>query len=404
VTVAALAGTGPLMAWQFRQFSPAGLVANVAAVPLLGASLCLGTLAALVGWCVPLVAAVFNACNWVVLTALVWLVDRFAELPWASVTTPPVGLGFLAWCILLAVLAAWMPTSRRARKAVLLVLLIGLNLAVWRHLFRDRDLQVVCLDVGQGDAVLLRFPDGKTALVDGGDRTSEFDYGARVILPYLRHEGIDRLDLVVGTHAHGDHLGGLVSVLEGIEVGHYLDGGQQADGWISRRIREVVAERRIDYIRLVAGDSLAGLGRTGVLVLHPAPEYVAADGASPHGLNNGSVVLRLTHGPVSLLLTGDVEAETDPALLGWGERLRARVVKVAHHGSPTSSSPAFLAAVQPELALVSVGEENRFGHPSVPVLARYLERGATVLRTDQRGALEVRVDQEGLQVGAMLDD
>jgi competence protein ComEC len=287
---------------------------------------------------------------------------------------------------------------------VLLVLLLGLNLAVWRHLFRDRDLQVVCLDVGQGDAVLLRFPDGKTALVDGGDRTSEFDYGARVILPYLRHEGIDRLDLVVGTHAHGDHLGGLVSVLEGIEVGHYLDGGQQADGWISRRIREVVAERRIDYIRLVAGDSLAGLGRTGVLVLHPAPEYVAADGASPHGLNNGSVVLRLTHGPVSLLLTGDVEAETDPALLGWGERLRARVVKVAHHGSPTSSSPAFLAAVQPELALVSVGEGNRFGHPSVPVLARYLERGAAVLRTDQRGALEVRVDQEGLQVRAMLDD
>jgi competence protein ComEC len=131
---------------------------------------------------------------------------------------------------------------------------------------------------------------------------------------------------------------------------------------------------------------------------------VAADGASPHGLNNGSVVLRLTHGPVSLLLTGDVEAETDPALLGWGERLRARVVKVAHHGSPTSSSPAFLAAVQPELALVSVGEGNRFGHPSVPVLARYLERGAAVLRTDQRGALEVRVDQEGLQVRAMLDD
>jgi competence protein ComEC len=404
VTVAALAGTGPLMAWQFRQFSPVGLIANVAAVPLLGASLCLGTLAALVGWCVPLVAAVFNACNWVVLTALVWLVDRFAGLPFASITTPPVGLGFLIWCALLAVLAAWMPTSHRARKAALLVLLLGLNAAVWGHLFRDRALVVVGLDVGQGDAVVLRFPDGKTALVDGGDRTAEFDYGARVILPYLRHEGIERLDLVVGTHAHGDHLGGLVSVLEGIEVAHYLDGGQQADGWIPRRIQEVVAERRIGYIRLTAGDSLAGLGGTGVLVLHPTPEFVTADGASPHGLNNGSVVLRLTYGAISLLLTGDVEAETDQALGRWSERLRARVLKVAHHGSPTSSSPAFLAAVQPGLALVSVGEGNRFGHPSAAVLGRYLDRGTEVLRTDQRGAVEIRVDQEEIQVRAMIDD
>ena len=403
VSLAAQLGTGPLIAFHFQQFAPISLVANLVVVPLLGLVVGLGLLAVLTGWCLPLAATAFNACNCLVLELLIGTVEGFAAVPGASLVTPRPGPGFLLWGALLALLAAQMPQKVWARKAGLFVLLVGLNAAVWSHAFRPRDLEVVFLDVGQGDAVFLRFPNGRTMVVDGGMRSAEFDNGARVLLPFLRYRNVDRVDVVVASHPHNDHIGGLISLLEEMEVGHYVDSGQACDTWTAGRLRELIGEKGIRYHRVAAGDTLLGLGGVGGLVLHPTEEFVTAAGESPHDLNNGSVAFRLTYGEVSLLFIGDIEKETDGAMLGWGERLRSRVLKVGHHGSRTSSQPRFVEGVQPEIGVVQVGAFNKFRHPAPEVMAYYRKRGTRILRTDRRGAVILRTDGHTLDLRTMVE-
>ena len=296
--------------------------------------------------------------------------------------------------------AASEPTVLEGR---VFALLIGLNVTVWSPLLRARELEVVFLDVGQGDGVFLRFPNGKTMVVDAGARSAHFDHGARRLLPFLRYYGVDRIDVVVASHPHNDHIGGLVALLEKVEVGHYLDSGQTYDSWTAKRLQTLIREQGICYHRVAAGDSLVGLGGVSGVVLHPTGKFVDSAGVSPHNLNNGSVVLGLSYGAASLLLTGDIEEESDGAMLGWGRRLRADVLKVAHHGSRTSSRPLFIEAVAPRIAVVSVGFFNKFGHPAAGVMQHFEEAGVQVYRTDQYGAIVLRIDGEDVEVQTMLE-
>lgn len=400
--LAAQAGTGPLIAWHFNQFSPISLVSNLAVLPLLNLALALGMLTALTGWCLPLLATAFNGSNYLVLELAIHLVDLFAGMPYASLSLArpgPVALG--CWVLLCLCLAVAQRPA--ARKIALYTALVWGNYAVWAPRLQAPVLEVFFLDVGQGDAALVRLPDGRALLIDGGERSPDFDQGERVILPVLRHLGIDRLEAVVASHPHNDHIGGLIAVLEGVEVKHYLDSGQHCDTWTAQRLRELVQEKGIHYHRLAAGDSLAGLGGAGGLVLHPGTGFVRESEEPACGFNNGSVVLRLSYGEVDLLFAGDAEDEAEAALRGWGERLRCEVLKVPHHGSPTSSDSAFVAAVQPQAAIVSVGQHNKFHHPSPAVIERYEKQGVQVLRTDQRGAVVLHTDGKNLEWRTLVE-
>ncbi|MBT5452817.1 MAG: DNA internalization-related competence protein ComEC/Rec2 [Gemmatimonadetes bacterium] len=402
-SLAAQLGTGPLIAYAFGQLAPVSLAANLVVAPLLAVVLGLGVLAALTGWILPWVAMLFNAANYLVIVTLLELVELLAALPFAAVEVPRPGGVFLVCCAILCLLGPRLPDSQQAQKAAVFVVLLGLNVSVWTYALRPRDLDIYFLDVGQGDAAFLRFPNGKTMVVDGGERSERFDYGARVLVPFLRHMGIGRVDVVVASHPHNDHIGGLVALLQQVEVGHFVDGGQRYDSWTARRIRELVAERGVRYHRVAAGDSLVGLGGVGGLILHPNEEFVDTSGESPGGLNNGSVAFRLDYGEVNVLFTGDLEEETDGAILAWGPRLAAQLLKVAHHGSRTSSQSYFVEAVSPTLAIMSLGFENKFKHPAPEVVARYMEHGARVLRTDRTGAVRVRIDGVSMAVETMIE-
>lgn len=297
----------------------------------------------------------------------------------------------------MVVLVTQVAGSRRARAGLVLVPLLWANLALWPRLLTGARLEVVFLDVAQGDSAFLRFPHGRTMIIDAGIRGRRMDFGERVVVPFLRQRGIGRIDVVVASHPHSDHIGGLVYLLEQLEVGHYLDSGQRYDTWTANRIHELIARKGIDYHRVAAGDSLVGLGGVGGLILHPTTTFVTEDGNSPYGLNNGSVVLRLEYGGRRLLFTGDIEAETEPAMQAWGQRLRAEVLKAAHHGSRTSSGRRFLDAVDPNLAILSVGAFNRFGHPAPEILARLTERGTRIYRTDGCGAILLTIRADGRQ-------
>ncbi len=401
-SLAAQIGTSPLIAYHFQQLAPIGLAANLLVVPLLGLTIALGLSAAIAGSLLTIAATPFNAVNYLVLKVLIALVEGLADLPGAALAVPRPSLGFMLLCGLLTLLIPYMQQSAAARKVALFALLIGLNIWVWQRALAQRQLEITFLDVGQGDAALVRFVDGRTMLVDAGNRSDNFDYGERVLVPYLRHHNIPRLDFVVASHPHNDHIGGLVSLLENVAVGHYIDSGQHYDSWTAKRLRQLIAQKQIHYHAVAAGDSLAGLGGAGALILHPTRAFVDSSGASPQGLNNGSVAFRLTYGDFSLLFTGDIEEETEPALLAWKERLRADVIKVPHHGSRTSSHQSFIQAVDPDLALISVGSFNRFGHPAPEVLERYQSQGALIYRTDMLGAFILRTDGQSRSCATLI--
>ena len=402
-SLAAQLGTGPLIAHSFQQLALGAVVANIVVVPLLALAVGLGLLAALTGWILPWVATAFNAANYLVLVGLIELVSWWASLPFASVTVPRPGVLFVAVAAALCLLGPLLPDRAWAHKAAIFAALVWLNVAMWTYALRARDLEIVFLDVGQGDAAFVRFPNGKTMVIDGGERSEYFDCGEQVLLPFLRYMGVRQVDVVVASHPHNDHIGGLVALLEQMEVGHFLDSGQAYDSWTARRLRELIAERGVRYHRVAAGDSLAGLGGVAGLVLHPTADFVDADGNAPFGPNNGSVAFSLQHGAMRVLFTGDVEQETDPAILAWGLRLQAQLLKVAHHGSRTSSQPLFIQAVAPSVAVMSLGEGNKFKHPAPEVVVRYAAHGARVLRTDHTGAVRVRIDGAGMAVQTMLE-
>ena len=395
VTVAAQVGTGPLIAYHFQQFAVISLVANLCVVPLLALVVSLGILAGLCGSLAPVLALPFNACNYLVITSLIGIVDGFAAIPYASIVTPRPDVWFLGLSVVAVALASHSRQHVVAFKGLVALLLIWLNVATWAHVLGEKPFEIVFMDIGQGDGALLAFPNGKTMLIDAGDRNPHFDYGERVVLPYLRRRGIRRVDVVVASHAHNDHIGGLASVLEQLEVGHYVDAGQLAESSASRRLHEMVVERGVRYHRVASGDSLTGLGGVGALILHPSAVFVDSSGHSPSGLNNGSLVVRFDYQGTRVLFTGDAERETDDSILAWGERLRSDLLKVAHHGSRTSSTSAFVRGVDPRHAVVSVGEFNRFGHPADEVMARYEEHGTAVYRTDRCGAVVVSIAGSG---------
>lgn len=266
-------------------------------------------------------------------------------------------------------------------------------------------LTVEFLDVGQGDSAFISFPNGKTMLVDGGGRVSYSKPGAEstfepdvprigesVVSEFLWERGYSRLDYIVATHADTDHIQGLSDIAKNFDVGTVLLGRIPPDDPELKEFLDVIDRYSIDTGSVTAGDSV-DIGGVRLDVLHPKPAGI--DGVSD---NDNSVVLRLTFGSRSFLLTGDVEARGEDSLLNAPDLLRADVVKVPHHGSRTSSTAELVEAVKAEYAIISVGRNSIFGHPHAEIVERWQKSGAEVLVTGQRGLITVSTDGEGLVV------
>ena len=256
---------------------------------------------------------------------------------------------------------------------------------------REGVLTVEVLDVGQGDSILLRAPDGKVLLIDG----STGGEGV-AIPPMLAQRGISRIDLLIATHPHADHIGGLDDVVASLPVGLFVDSGQAHTTRGYQALMEGVEARGVRYQTAEAGDRFNLGAEVRVELLHPAARLLTGTRSD---LNSNSVVARVTHGDNCFLFTGDAEAPTEEALLRRGLGPCA-VLKVAHHGGAHSSTAEFLDAVRPEIALISAGEGNSYGHPAAEAIARLEAAGAAVYRTDTMGTLRVVSDGQQLWVSA----
>jgi beta-lactamase superfamily II metal-dependent hydrolase len=261
-------------------------------------------------------------------------------------------------------------------------------------------LAVVVLDVRQGDAVFIQTPDLKRVLVDAGpaptDRDS-FSAGRDKIVPFLREQRVERLDAVVLSHAHADHIGGLAYVLQSVPVDRVYDPGFDFASEIYLEALGMIekSDGRIGYQVVRQGDTLPIGGETVWQVLSPPRPYLSGTRSD---CNSNSVVLRLAWRGVSFLFLGDAEEETEEALAEYGPRLRSTFLKVAHHGSRYSSSPFFLDLVRPLHALISCGTNNAFGHPHEETLQRLGAAGAAIHRTDLGGDLLVLSDGSSYKV------
>lgn len=391
-TVASMIPCVPLLALMASELTVAGIAANVLAAPI-------GEVAAL-----PICLLHGISAPWPALERGLALVGSGALLVVRQIAHASANTTWLAFDVplptagqtaaLVVAGAALVALRRRALVAAALALiLIALEFAHRAETRPVGRLRVTALDVGQGDATLVDLPDGRLMLIDaGGFVGSPVDPGAQVVLPMLRARRRTRIDVVVLSHPHPDHFGGLLSVIDGVAVGELWDTGQgQAEG-AGPDYTRLLARARARGVRLRRPAELcgqhrgfAGLGELSVLA--PCPGFV------PHRpANDNSFVLRLVHGARAALLTGDAEAELEHELLARRVRLRADLLKVGHHGSRTSTTAPFLAAVAPQLATMSCGVRNRFGHPHAVTVTRLAHAGVHALRLDRSGGVVWETD------------
>lgn len=378
VTVA----SAPLLAGAFHRLSLAGLVSNIVCLPLAGVLTIVGASGAALFALLPSVGGLLLHLGVWISAGLVFCVHAFAALPGATVSLPRFGLWALPFE---AGLAAWALGSGRVRWSGALVPLSAAGMWLFASL-PSPGLTVTFLSVGHGDAIVLRSGD-QVALVDGGGVPQGADTGLRYVLPYLREKGVRRLDLAVLSHPHPDHALGLASTLGVLPVKRLWLGAGSGDGPLATSV--IAAAKGAVVERVEAGHPSFRLGEAQIEVLGPPH-----DRALLENVNNGSVVLRVRHGAVTFLLTGDIEADAE-AVLDPGP---VTVMKAPHHGSKTSSSPAFLARARPSIAVFSVGVKDRFGAPSAEVVARYRALGADCYRTDRDGEVEIHSDGKTVRV------
>lgn len=273
----------------------------------------------------------------------------------------------------------------RPRKYCLLALLGAAAWFLFQSVAGSGILTVYFLDVGQGDAVFISFPCGRNMLVDGGDRRQT----NTDIVHFLRRRGVRKIDAVVLSHAHADHAGGLTRVLRNFPAGIFLEPGHEHTTEVYLSLLEFILQQEIPYRKISRGDSLEGFKNVEVDFLNPPGDFYPGGSA----LNNNSAVMLVTYGNVAFLFTGDIEtmAEADLAAV-YGKALSSDVLKVPHHGSASSSTPDFISAVSPDIAVISSGADNPFGHPHQSVVERLESSGARVFRTDTDGTVEIRTN------------
>ncbi len=394
VSVAAFLATAPVAVYHFGLIAPVSPIANLPAIPILavalfgvGASLLLHPL-------LPGLAAFAAGGTELVLDLLHGWAGWMAVVPGGHFTIGRPAL--LAALAAAATLAAGIHAGRRARPilrwgsagaAALAVLLTIPLLAVER----GGGLELHFLDVGQGDATAIRTPAGRWLLIDAGPRWGDFDAGDRRVVPFLRQRGAERVEAMVLTHPHADHIGGAPAVLRAFEVGTVIDPGYATGSPLYLEVLELVEELEVGWMLARSGRVVEADG-VRLSLLWPDERSVDEYGDA----NEISAVVHLQYGDFAAIFTGDAYlAQEDLLVSRHGAALRANVLQAGHHGSRTSTGRALLAAVGPELVVVSAGRQSRYGHPHREVLERVAEQGAAVARTDREGTISVYVDPGG---------
>ena len=397
VSLSAQIGTLPFTLTYFGKLSVIALIANLFVIPIIAIIVGLGIFTLIINSFLPFIGIYFAAANDLV-TKILFLIVKIsgnADFSYISVRNFSLYDSLLFYSFLFFLLYSLKSINRKVVKFAVLTLVVVnfffLSSLDNSDLFKDGKLSVFAIDVGQGDAILVKFPEGTTALIDAGNVTPSFDNGERVILPLLEYLGIDKIDYGFVSHIDSDHYAGFISLVNAVVIKKIFK--PEID---STLVKDVKFEK---YLRKESVP--IEYYKRGILKIDGARIYVLNNESisknQEFSTNNKSGVLKIVYGRTSFLFTGDIERKVEKIYASnYKTFLDADVLKAAHHGSNTSSSSAFLNYVTPEMSIISAGILNKFKHPSEEVVKRLEDFGSEIYRTDKYGALIFESDGESI--------
>ncbi len=395
-SLSAQIGVTPVLAFYFNNISLTGVLANLVAVPL--ASL-IFTTGIFFLFCLSLPSILLSysvkALD-LMLSSMLAVVEYFSSLPFSYIRVFTPGLFEILLFYVLIFLIVY-SKGRKSLQVVLIAFAVILACSFFTNLFpsfESGELKITFIDVGEGDSAFIEFPDGKTALVDGGGTYDDkFDVGEQVVTPYLLYSRIKTIDYVILTHPHPDHMNGIKAVLNNFRVNNLLEGC--AIDNISPNyslIKGTIQKRNIHHIRIMSGEELK-IGKD-ILIrfLSPSEKLCERNNDFLRNMNNQSLAFQVIYKKVRILFTGDIEKEAIEDMISRDTDIRSTVIKVPHHGGKVSANFQLIKRVFPKIAVISVGANNPFSHPSKETLEDYKKSCAKIYRTDINGAVMLRTD------------
>jgi len=389
VSIAAQIGTLPFTMFYFYRIPVIAIIANIIIVPLIGILVALGILILVISF-VPYLGYIFGQTAWLITQ----LIDRFASLfssiPFGSIElSKPTVFLFIFYSMSVLVLILFL---KKKKKITLMFGSFSVVMAIWLWALDSKETNIIFLDVGQGDATIIQFQDGRAMLIDAGQRDHFHDYGEKVVVPVSKYLGIERFNWVVWTHPHSDHIGGMITVLEEMPVDTVWDTQCLYDSRNYHQLLKWVKGKEIPYYQPNRGDVFNIDQSTSIQIFSPDPSA-----GHETNINNMSIVMRLEIGDLGFFFTGDIEKEVDELLYPLKDFMKSDLLKVAHHGSITSTTEFDLEYIQPKIAVISVGERNKFDHPSEETIQRLENIGAKIYRTDKLGAIWFKTDGQKIK-------
>ena len=418
VTMSASLAVVPVMIYHFNLFGTYFLITNLLASIIIGPITLLGTLLVIISFISINIAKILSYILKFLIDILLFI-SSFSKLPISKIYIPTPKIPFIIIIYLSLIISLFIYKVFHERNPNTTILRVRNLLALVKYKFKQnrddvikkiiiisiiislcmifipRDLQINFVDVGQGDSTFIITPKNKTILIDGGgSNTGSFDVGENTLLPYVLDKGYNKIDLMIISHFDSDHVGGLLTILEEIKVEKILIAKQEEQSENYKRFLNIVKEKNIPVIIGKEGDKINIEKDLYLDILFPESEQI-----EENVINNNSLVFNMHYNNFSMLFTGDIEEIAEKRIIEITNksRLKADIIKVPHHGSKTSSTRELLEIVLPKIALIGVGKDNLFGHPSSETIDKLDELEIKTYRTDINGEIMINVNKSGIR-------
>ena len=391
VSVGAMLGTFLPVAIHFHEMPLVGPIVNLAALPLTFLIIISGVLTAVSGLIFPAIANVYGSLAF----GFCWSLDQMTRILYELEIPVFLFGGWTKFEIIstfIFLILLFSVNQNRYQSRVVISMLCVMNIFLWGDVIATRQARITFLDVGQGDACVIESND-KTILIDAGYTGFGLDVGRTVILPFLKYRGIDKIDLAIFSHPHADHIGGFLYLTDHIEIKSVWDTKNKFDSKLYQKIKSQFKKLNTNVEFPVPGD-IFKFGDMSLKILYPDSTIIAEES----NINDASLVLKTVHFSNSILFLGDCELSAEKILLNFSRQLDADIVKVGHHGSKTSSKKELVVDSSADIAVVSVGEGNKFNHPNMDIMNRWRSSGTSVFRTDRHGAVTIVSEENGFWV------
>lgn len=378
----------PIMMYHFNTVSFTFIISNIMASPILGIIVITGFLFIIASITVKPLTRLIAIFIKPILSILIKISQICSKLPFSNIlVVTPYMFNVISYY---AIILYCIKSKKNNKCKIIICLLIVLILINFIIYIFPQKLRIFFIDVGQGDSTLIITPDKKTVLVDGGGSDS-FDVGEKVLLPYLLDRRILKVDYVLISHFDTDHCGGILTIMEKVKVKNIIISEQAEHSENYERFKKLMIHKKIRLIEVKKGDKIK-IGRYSEFkILFPTSRLL-----SENPLNNNSIVAQFNYNNFKMLFTGDIEKLAEQQILKTEKaEIRADILKVAHHGSKTSSIPEFIKAVKPKIALIGVGKNNTFGHPNQQTIKNLENIKCRIYRTDLQGEIIIKIDQKG---------